>query len=223
MKIAIVHGEHTELARKRFSTIIDKVRSRGSEIVEVDLEVALGEQIVGRSLFGSESLFVVEEVRKLSKKDVEWLVENIEGLEGNLLAYGKGTVAASLLRPFGKKAKIEKFDIPKLVFKFLGMIYPGNSGEVIRVLHDIVRHEAVEFVFAMMASLLRDLYWVRVSPSSIPYPSWRVARLESQAGKFEDGQIERIIGRLADIDMKVKTSSANLLQELDLLIISELE
>ena len=58
---------------------------------------------------------------------------------------------------------------------------------------------------------------------SIPYPSWRVGKLKSQASKFTIEQLKYLIEKLSEIDIKVKTSKADLTNELDLLIIKQLE
>jgi hypothetical protein len=75
----------------------------------------------------------------------------------------------------------------------------------------------------MLARHLKDLYWVSIDPKTNQYPSWRLSKLKSQAEKFEGGKLTRIISDLSDIDILVKSSKADLLTELDLLMVKQLE
>ena len=50
-----------------------------------------------------------------------------------------------------------------------------------------------------------------------------MGKLKKQAGYFSVEKLKDIISKMAEIDIKVKTSKKNLVQLLDFLIISELE
>ena len=54
------------------------------------------------------------------------------------------------------------------------------------------------------------------------YPDWRLNKLKSQSNKFSDKLLKEIINDLSNIDVKVKTSKANLKDSLDLLIVKKL-
>jgi DNA polymerase III delta subunit len=102
-------------------------------------------------------------------------------------------------------------------------LYPGNSEKSIKQFHKLIEKEPPEFIFTLIAKLFRDLYWVKVDALSIPYPSWRVGKLKPQASKFTIEELKNLIDKLADIDIKVKTSKTDLLSALDLLIIKNLQ
>jgi len=105
----------------------------------------------------------------------------------------------------------------------LDNLHPGNTGKVIRELHEVVKTEAPEFVFSIMAKHFRDLYWVKTDASTIPYQSWRISKLKSQSLKFNEVLLKEIIDNLSQIDINIKTSKADLLSALDLLIIKKLK
>ena len=113
--------------------------------------------------------------------------------------------------------------MPRLIFTFLDSIYPKNVKKVLVLFHELIKNEPVEFVFALMARHLRDLYWVRVEPKSLPYPSWRVGKLKGQSSKFKFETLKDLIARMAEIDIAVKTSKSDLISSLDLLIVFSLE
>ena len=119
--------------------------------------------------------------------------------------------------------KLEKFELPKILFTSLESFYPGNSERAIRLLHDLIKTEAVEMIFFMLSRHLRDLYWISTDPKSPQFPAWRASKLKSQANKFGTERLIQIISDLSDIDIDVKTSKANLLTSLDLLMVKQLK
>ena len=113
--------------------------------------------------------------------------------------------------------------LPKLLFKFLDEIYPGNSKTALNMLHKITESEAIEMVMAMLARHLRDLYWAQSDPDTLPYPSWRASKLKSQAAKFKANSLVNLIRNLADIDTKSKSSKLDLGTALDLTLAKQLK
>ena len=119
--------------------------------------------------------------------------------------------------------KTEEYKLPKLIFKFLESFWPGNAKASIRLLHEVIRDEAPEFVFNLLSRHLRDIYWAMLDKESMSYPSWRVGKLTQQAKRFKDGQVQSLIQTFAEIDIQAKTSKANIIDSLDFIIASELE
>ncbi|MFH1863787.1 MAG: hypothetical protein ABIJ85_02685, partial [bacterium] len=140
-----------------------------------------------------------------------------------LVILNDGYIPAHILKELPKADKTEEFKLPKILFTMLESIYPGNVKRVLTLFHQTIENNPPEFVFALIARLFRDLYWVKTDPNSIPYPSWRVGKLKSQSVKFKEETIKEIINRLAKLDIEVKTSKANMISSLDLLIIKHLE
>ena len=119
--------------------------------------------------------------------------------------------------------QIEEFQLTRYLWKLLDSIAFRNSKETIKLLHIVLKTEPVEFVFSLIAKQVRDLYWVTIDDSSLPYPNWRVGKLKKQASKFTKEQLKNIIHDLAELDIKAKTSKANLADSLDFLLVSHLE
>lgn len=225
MNIILVHGDNTEDSYKRLLTFIDEATKRNWKIEKIDKssKKELTFLLKSDSLFSEERLYIVYGINSLSSKDKEWLKHDSNDIDGTLVIYEKSLVSASLLKLLPKAYREEKYELPKLIFKFLDSFYPGNKEECIKLFHQVITTYSIEFVFTLLGSRVKDLYWVKVEPSKIPYPSWRVARLENQAGYFDNDHLKKILNNLAAIDVDVKTSKATLTESLDLLIIRELE
>ncbi len=62
-----------------------------------------------------------------------------------------------------------------------------------------------------------------MEPSTIPYPSWRVAKLEYQSKHFVKIDLVDLINTLSKLDIRTKTTKHNLTDSLDLLILTNLQ
>jgi DNA polymerase III delta subunit len=129
----------------------------------------------------------------------------------------------SFLKKFSPLAKVEEFRLPKSVFAFLESFVPGGSGRCLKLLHGQLEKEAPEFIFALLGKHVRDLYWVKVAPESLEYPTWRVSKLAKQAKAFSEEKLQKTLNSLAKIDFSAKTSSQDLSSLLDLLIVTQLQ
>lgn len=223
MKVTILHGENTVLSRSRLVQIKSVLKKRGWNFTKIDLkENNLSSQMISQDLFGNQTLFIYENgIANFDKKAFKYLDDH-SGDDINLLIWEKKPLTKTQLNKF-KDANIELFSIPKEVFNFLEIIYPNNSKLILEKLNKLIETEALEFVFAMMARHLRDLYWVKVAPESLSLPPWRKSKLQSQSGKFSVKQLEKVIKKMAEADVKAKKSEQDLKLSLDLIIIGELK
>lgn len=222
MKIVLLHGDDSNASYARLTKFIEVAKERNWEVNFLEYEEKIEEKLRGSSLFAKESLFVLRGVNKFPKGSIKKLLAKALNYPGNLVIYHSDTLSKEILSSFPNEVKVEEFKLPRIIFDFLDSFYPGNARASIRLLKEITKREPAEFVFALLAKHLRDLFWVKEG-NSIPYPSWRVGKLKKQASKFEVEQIKKIINYLAELDIKVKTSEADLPSSLDLVIVSLLE
>ena len=225
MKILTIHGDYTVKSYERLQEIVKDSKKRGWKVERISIRdtLSLPEKITSQSLFGDKSFYVVDEFNSLKKADFDWLKKKNDRLEGFLVLYSGGTVGKRTLNKLPHGYKVEEFKLPKYIWKLLESFYPGNAKNTLELLHEVVKTEHEGFVFVLLARQMRDVYWVSLDDTSVPYPSWRVGKLKGQAKKFENGQLEKIIKELAEADIKAKTSKADLIDSLDFLIATHLE
>ncbi|MGD0523265.1 MAG: hypothetical protein ABSA43_01760 [Candidatus Microgenomates bacterium] len=214
MDIFIIHGEYSLKSYGRLQLYLDKAKNKNWEIINIEKD--FNQTIRTQSLFGRQNLYLLKNLKLIDNK-------TISKLTGNLIIYSSDKISDTFIKSLPTAKKIEEFILPKSIFNFLDSFFPGNSAECLSLLHQIVEHEPIEFIFTLLGKTLRDLYWVKISPSDIPYPSWRVDKLERQAFRFSEGLLKEIISDLAEIDIKAKTSQGELLDSLDLLIIKKIK
>ena len=223
MKITIIHGEDTRAARERLTQIISVIKNRGWEVVRiVGDKDGVSEKLTAKNLFANQTLFVCEDVSSLVKRDFIWLKKNTTQ-DLNLLFWHKGEISKKFISNLPKEVHLEYFPLPKIIFRFLEGLRPGNSRNSLNLLHQLLEKESPEFVFALIAKQFRDLYWVKADAASLLYPSWRKAKLKNQAQNFSDEKIKKIIGVLSAADIESKTGGQEISFWLDLIIMRELE
>lgn len=225
MKVIVLHGDNTIKTYERFQGFIKEARRRGWEVNRIDEKspLSLPEQLTAKSLFGREAFFVVENPLKIDKADFVWLKSKSNDIPGTLVLYHAGYLPQYIIKSLPKIHKTEEHKLPKLIWKFLDSFYPGNIKPCLTLLHQVAKTEPVEFVFALLARNVRDLYWVSMDESSLSYPVWRISKLKRQAKRFKNEKLKEIIKELAEADIKAKTSKVDLKDSLDFLIITKLE
>jgi DNA polymerase III delta subunit len=224
MKIIVLQGDDERKLFERLSKFVETARSRSWEIAYLDdPTISIQEQLSSVSLFGAERFFIIRDIARLDKKELEWIAKKSKDLPGNLIIYHEGYIPQGILKSLPKDTKVEEYKLPVILWNFLDGLIPGDSVRSVKQFHKLIEREAPEFIFTLIAKLFRDLYWAKIDDKSLPYPSWRVGKLKSQSSKFTLEQLKFIISALAEIDINVKTSKADLINELDLLIIKQLE
>ncbi len=225
MKTILLHGDYTQASYERLQKFIKVAKKRGWEIQRINSNksLSLPEALTSAALFASNRLFVLEDVRSIKKQELEWLAKKSVKIEGNLVIYHGGFLPQTILKSLPKDTKIEEFKLPRLIFAFLDSFFPKNSKKALKILHQVSEKEPVEFIFALLARHLRDLYWVKVDVEGLNYPSWRISKLKKQAKFFSESLLKEMISDLAEADIKAKTSKASLKDSLDFLIITKLE
>lgn len=225
MKIYLIHGEYSTKSYEKLKEYISKAKEKNWKIVNI-LEkesYTIQESLSSTDLFDTKKIYILDNLTKLHKRDIDWININCEKLNGILILYSNTKLNTVLINKFKNISKKEEFSLPQNIFSFLESFYPGNSTVCLNILHKIIFKEKIEFIYFFLSKHVRDLYWVKISPSNIPYPSWRVEKLEKQASKFSLKQLKNVINSLSQIDIKSKTSNSNLNDLLDILILRKLE
>jgi len=223
METIVVHGEYTKDSYHRIKQFVESAKSRGWEVITLDKNDQQFSNYLTPSLFQKKRLLIVNDYKLITSEDFKYLGRNKDSIDLTLVVYHKGAIPQPMIKRLPNVKKIETFDPPKIIYKFLESVYPGNSLEYLKLLHFLLEQDQIELIFYLLSMHFKDLYWVKGDPSSVPYASWKVSKLESQARKFKDGQLEKIIGEMAKIDLMVKTSKKDLTHELDLMLVSQLE
>ncbi|MBN1168395.1 hypothetical protein JXA63_00740 [Candidatus Woesebacteria bacterium] len=223
MRIILVHGDNLQKSYERLGKFIDSAKKREWVVERFNANDKIQDILVSQSLFGEKKLFILEDAEKLDKNKLKWMKGFLDDIEGTLVIYSGKTLTKTFINSLPKIDKIENFELPKIIWSFLDSLYPGNSTNSLKMFNKLIETDAPEFIFTLIVRQVRDMYYLKIAPESIDYPSWRKNKLTAQMRKYKDGQLERFLKKLAEADMKTKTSVVNITDLLDYIIISELE
>ncbi len=201
MKIIILHGDDTQKSYLRLTKFIDEAKKRNWEILYDEVSAT-------PSLFGVERLIVIRDIKLLTKK----ILNTLSKIPGTLVVYETSSIGQTVLKTFPKESKVEKYDLPKIIWNFLDTLQ-------LSTLHELIKNEPIEFIFALISKRIRDLYWIKIDSKSLPYQSWQVSKLKKQSDKYTEGELKIILEELARIDVEVKTGKTDLTSSLDLLFV----
>lgn len=222
MNILLIHGDDINSAYDRYIRIRTEAQSKNWQLISLDQNADIKSILNTPSLFAEKRLFILENIKQLNQRDLEWLINNQKHIPGHLLLYEKGVVSAAIINKLKGQIKIQEFKLPAAIFTFLDSIYPGSAEITLKHFAALSPTKPAELLLALMARRFKELFWVKTDPSSLNYEGWRIKKLKNQADRFSLGQLKQIISKLAQIDVESKQSSTDLKSSLELLIAGEL-
>lgn len=226
MKIILIHGEDSPTTINKLDGYLTKAKSKNWLIEKFNpaMGLTMAEFLSVGSLFTEKRLFLIEDVNLLAPRELTWLKKNNDNLKGYLILVNDGIVSQKIIKELPSEIKIEEQKLPRLIFTFLDAFYPKNTAKLAKILKQLEKHEPLEFILALLARHLRDLYWVKEAAQPLPYAErWRIGKLNRQAKLFKAGQLESLIATLAEADVAAKTSQAGLEDLLDQIVLTQLE
>jgi len=222
--MVIFHGENTALSRQRLNQLIEKFRG---EVVKLEGEkIALSElqqAVESRSIFGADKLVVIFGLfsRKPSKEKEKLLDYCQKENPQNLIVWEEKKIDGRALISF-KKAKIELFDLPKIIYKFLDSLSPFNKKTSLLLFHQCLKKEVPERIFYFLCRHIEQLIIAAdLGKRGLKnLPDWKKEKLAKQAKAFGLEKLINLYQKLLAIDYQQKTGKSpfSLISSLDLLI-----
>ena len=190
MKTIILHGTDVSKSYARLTSFISEAKKRGWDIVNDIVEDT-------PSLFGTEKLIIIRKYQLLVAKDLNV----IKNMPGTLVIYSEGDIPQKFISSLTKVDKIEKYELPKIVWGFLDRLDLLSY-------YKVVESEPIEFVFSLISSRLKEMYLTKKGLLNLP--AWRMSKLKKQSDKYNLGQLTDSISDLSQIDIQTKTGQQDL-------------
>ena len=222
--MVIFHGENTALSRQRLNQLIEKFRG---EVVKLEGEkITLSElqqAVESQSIFGADKLVVIFGLfsRKPSKEKEKLLDYCQKENPQNLIVWEEKKIDGRALISF-KKVKIELFDLPKIIYKFLDSLSPFNKKTSLLLFHQCLKKEVPERIFYFLCRHIEQLIIAAdLGKRGLEnLPDWKKEKLLRQAKAFGLEKLINLYHKLLAIDYQQKTGKSpfSLISSLDLLI-----
>ncbi len=222
MNIYLIHGDNSIASYERLKLYLDKARANKWEIVEIDdANTDIKNILRSNTLFGSKRLVTIRKYTLIDAVTIQHL-KDID-TQTEILIYHDNTIPDTFIKKLNDVKKNEVFKLSKYLWKFIDNFYPDNIKNCLFFFHESLKTDPVELVFSILVGQLKDMFLVLYSDKPLPYPLWRSQNIKRQADKFGKVKIKSVIDDLAKIDIKTKTSSVNLKDELDFFIVRKLQ
>ena len=222
MNIYLIHGDNSLASYNRLQEYVNKGKGRGWEVTEIeDKEVNTIDILRSNSLFGNKRLVVIINYLLLNSQIIKYINTSDDDVE--VIIYNKTPIPISFIKKLTRVKKNEVFPLSKYLWKFIDNFYPGNTKNCLYYFHESLKNDPAELLFTILAGQIKDIFLTLYSDEPLPYPPWRLSNIKRQSEKFGRVKIKMTIDELSKIDIKVKTSSADLKDELDLFIMRKLE
>ncbi|MBL7159044.1 hypothetical protein ISS85_01055 [Candidatus Microgenomates bacterium] len=228
----ILHGDHLLASRKALEVMKKTAEKKevisfdGKKVTLTDLKQALE----ARSLFGQEKLAIVENLISLkyssikTQEQVKRTFDYLKALPSNteLILWEKKKIDGRRLISF-KNAKIQLFQTPAIIFKFLESIQPNNQESMLSLFENCAKTGPVELIFYMIVRQFRLLLLVKdLGKEGVRMAPWQYARLTNQANCFTLEKLLKIYKKLLKIDYQQKTGQLvfDLKKTIELLLVN---
>jgi len=218
MKIVVLHGDDVEASYARLIKITESLKKRGWRVSELSDKDELRGNLISTSLFDDNVLYVLKNADKIDSKTLKWLFENHKKYSSQLLLYSAKPLSATIKKGLPKDAKVESFDMPKVLWQFLDSLTPGNAKKSLQLFEQVSETEPIELVLSLIGGLVSDMYIISAG-GKLSYPSWRAQKIQKQSSRFAKSELASMIDQLADIDITSKTSDTDSKLLLELFIV----
>ncbi len=224
--ITLIHGDDLEKIER---SIIDL--TAGVKIERIDgakLKIKeLEEKLLGESLFGEESVFLIERLFKnKTKKDLfQFIFSHKDNL--SIILIERSKLNKRDLGAYKFNTVIEHA-LPQYYFKFLDDFYPGNSRNLDKLYNELLKTFEPEQIYYSLIKRLRSLIAVKTNSLShsevARFAPWQMGKLKHQARLWEEKDLVNFYKKLFEIEVKMKSSQmpVSLDKYLDMTIITEL-
>ena len=225
----ILHGENTVLSRQRLKQEINlfKEKTKG-EVLKFEAQnlnlVDLQQAIESPSLINKSHLVIIEDLfsgRQSSHKEKILVFLKKTNPENLIIWEGKKIDGRTLL---SFKAKVLRFDLPLVIFRFLDSLAPGNSKISLDLFHQCLEQDPPELIFFMICKQIRQLILaVDLGKKGLPKTQdWQASKLIRQGQKFGLRPLISLYRQLLKIDWQQKTGQTpfDLVSQLDLFLAS---
>jgi DNA polymerase III delta subunit len=219
MKVLLLTGDDEEKVQKRLFDIIKNSQEKGFAIERLETSEDLGK--LSQGLFFSKKTVIVDGKIIASKRLEEWFRQNLSNPDLAVVIASKKEVELSRLGI--NNAKVERYNLPKILWNFLDSLKRGNSKISIGLLKKLLIKEPPELILYFMGQRFVQMYLVSKYPKVVRLNEWQKTKLVVQSSGLSLDEIRSLIGEICEIDYLSKVGKADLPTYLDLFIIKNLQ
>ncbi len=210
----IIHGENIVQSRKTLQQELDAARAKGIEITRLEVKklspTELQENLGATSLFGTEKLFVIEELHSLPPSERKKLLIEIlaEAADQQIILWEKRSLTATMIKKLGGPKNLE-FKVSNDMFSWLDSLGSPNKKTTLQAFHKALKQEDEHLCFIMLARQVRLLIQAKDN-EKIAGPPFMISKLKKQSQSFTMESLLNLHSKLVQTDLAIKQSKLRL-------------
>jgi len=206
-------GDNAFEARKNLNKLLADffAQNPNSKLVKIEKKKLdldkISNLLFGPSLFGTKLVFLIENFASFGPTQQEKLLKCLSRAQETMIFWdNKDTRLDQKIRSFFPQVKVTRYLQPKLIFKFLEAVFPGNQKEFIPLLEKITQKQPIELTFHLLKQHLKLLVTASINQELISHlPDWRKRKVISQARSFPNNSPVSLYAQLITLEYKNKT------------------
>lgn len=210
--ITLFHGSDSAKSRNAYIDLKEGAKEAavldGKTVTITDLLQALS----SGGLFGDSQTIFIENLfsNRKPSKELDEIINGVQQAESDIVLWESKDLTPKQLGVF-KKAKVQQFKIPTIVFTFVDSLLPGNGKKLIMLFHELLGQEGPLYALVMLQRQVRILLSLKDNKAAISEVSrlapWQLGKLKKQAAAFSQDQLIALHTKLYELELGQKTGT----------------
>jgi len=204
------HGDNLVASRQQLNSLKSKFLAQnpnGRIIILTNKEfdpVALKSKLVNLSLLDNKYLYFIENLKKFNPAQKKKLYAILSKAKKEIIFWdNQATNLFKEVKQHFPSAQLLAFPQPKLTFKFLELVYPGNQKAFLPMWEKLLKQQPLELVFYFLKKQCHNL--ITASSQSSSLTGWQKNKLLAQRKKFPLNQLVSFYLNLIELEYHYKT------------------
>jgi len=200
-----VYGDNVLLVQNKVSSLLSWLREKtpGAKVVSIEKNsfnpLSFQEKARSLSFFPETNIYLINQLKSFSPKDKEVLFSFLSTKKMVIFWDKEKTSLTVTLKKHFPQLKTFYFPQPKIIFKLLESIFPGNQSIFLPLFQKVVKEQPLELVFYFLKKHCHQL--LVISPKS-NLPPWQKKKLLSQKEKFPEEKLISFYSQLITLEYK---------------------
>ncbi len=208
--IYYLHGDNLFLSRQKLNLLRDQFlkNNPGGKTSFLNFKnfkpAELRAELSSLSLLKDEKMYLVEGLAKFKPAEQKILLEILKKAEKEIIFWDEKTTAnLRKLKPLFPGIVEFNFPTPRLTFRLLESIYPGNQRQFLPLYLKVKEEQPIELFFYFLKKHFHKL--IVASSEEFKVPGWQKQKLMFQRNKFSESRLISFYKDLINLEFRQKT------------------
>ena len=216
-----LQGDNTFASRTKLNLLLRKLSpdSNQKKIIRIQSRgfdsVALASWARSSSLFAEKRIYLVEELASFNPNQRKKLLEILGKIKEDIVIWERRQTKPSLgLKKLFPNLQVFNFPQPKVTFKFLESVYPGNQKLFFSLFEKLLSQQPIQLIFFFLKKHCHNL--ILASAKKNKFPQWQEKKFLDQLRKFPLEKLVPFYKALVNLEYQDRTGRLSVNLEIPL-------